>query len=329
LINGITLNHLDPAGALQSITLDSKELYNTKVLITGSQGMLGGGISVVLANLILKQELNCQLYLASRSWSNLEKFNHNETVNFISNEQARAGDIPFDFIIHCASPSNITKVQSLKELIDINVGYLQDSINFSTKKVVFISSGEVYGGKTTETSTSLPTSDLSNRRNWYPSAKQEAEKILGKLSAVQGFSLDVIRLFHTFGPGLNPNDGRSFGDIIYGAAISKRIILKSTGSQVRSFLYLTDAIRAILMCMSTKTGNRTFNVGSPNPTSIYEFANLVADISGSTIEFREENFEHSPFDEIIPDISGIQSLGWLPEVDLRVAITRTLNWVRG
>ncbi len=328
MINGTTFSDLDPEGTLQSISLNSEELYKKKVLITGSQGMLGGGLSVVLTNLILEQKLNCQLYLASRSWGSSEKISRNEKVKFITNEQARAGNIPFDFIIHCASPSNITKVQSLKELIDLNIGYLQDCINFSTKKIVYISSGEVYGGKITNTATPLSISDLSNRRNWYPSAKLEAERILGELSAVQGFSLDVIRLFHTFGPGLNPNDGRSFGDIIYGAAISKKITLKSTGSQVRSFLYLTDAIRAILMCMSTKTPNRIFNVGSPNPVSIYGFANLVADISGSTIEFCEEKFEHSLLDEIIPDISGIQSLGWYPEVDLRVAITRTLNWAR-
>jgi nucleoside-diphosphate-sugar epimerase len=82
------------------------------------------------------------------------------------------------------------------------------------------------------------------------------------------------------------------------------------------------------MCVSSNSTSRTFNVGSPLPVSIIEFAQIVAGLTGSRIEFRDEVFEHSPFDEIVPNISEIQSLGWSPEVRLDEAIGRTINWLK-
>jgi UDP-glucuronate decarboxylase len=324
----VTLEDLGPLESLLNFDIDFDRLQNQNILLTGSQGMLGRGLSVVLRSLVATGKLHCNLFLASREWRQEDLIQKTSGIEFISNQEARKRKIPFDLIIHCASPSNITKIQTLEELSDINYRYLEDCISHSTSKVIFISSGEVYQGKETRVSLTLNLPHLTEKRNWYPYIKLQTENKLDLLSFERGFSLVVMRLFHTFGPGMHRDDGRSFSDIIYGAEISGKIVLKSAGTHVRSFLFLTDAIRAILMCLTSGSESRVLNVGSSEPRSILEFAKIVSNITGSKIEFQDVDFEHSPFEVIVPDISEIKSLGWLPEIDLEEGINRTLKWVQ-
>ncbi len=290
--------------------------------------MIGGALAATLAQLIEDQLVECELFLASRSWQGSEGLFQNKSIRPISNTKARSGSILFDTIIHCASPSNITKIESLDELSDINTRFLSECISSLTKKVVFISSGEIYGGNITQIDSIPPPLDENIRRHWYPIAKLETEQYLKRKTEDTNLSVDIVRLFHTFGPGLGPNDGRSFADILYSAAFSKEITLKSEGQQIRSFLYLGDAVSAILLSLVRRSPYQVTNVGSPIGTSILSFANLVAEITESIVSFSKSKFEHSPFDSVIPDITETVKLGWSPKVSLPDAISTTLLWVK-
>lgn len=316
----------DPAN--QILNLDYSSTYGKRILITGTRGMIGGALAATLAELIDDQLVECELYLASRSWQGNGELFQSKSIKTITNVEARSGSIFFNTIIHCASPSNITKIESLDKLRDINTGFLQECISPITEKVVFISSGEVYGGNITQIDSLPPSLDENTRRHWYPIAKLETEKFLSEEKENKELSVDVLRLFHTFGPGLSPDDGRSFADIIYSAAFSKEIMLKSDGKQVRSFLYLSDAVSAILLSLIRRNAYQVSNVGSPEEISILKFANLVAEITGSTIRHSNSKFEHSPFDSVVPDIRESVELGWSPKVTLPDAISATLAWIR-
>jgi UDP-glucuronate decarboxylase len=310
------------------LSLDYSSIRAERILITGSRGMLGTALATALAKLIADQLLECELFLASRSWQGSEELFKNSSVKLISNIEARSGKIAFDAIIHCASPSNITKIENFDQLIDINTGYLRDCISPVTRKVVFISSGEVYGGNVTLINSIQPMLNPGTRRHWYPIAKLDAELFLKQATIDTNLSVDVVRLFHTFGPGLKPQDGRSFADIIYSAAFSKTITLKSDGKQIRSFLFLSDAVSAILMSLIRRTDYKITNVGSPEGTSILNFAKLVSEITKSAIRFSDSKFEHSPFDTVIPDIQETVKLGWSPKVTLADAVSATLRWIK-
>lgn len=312
----------------QILDLDYSSTFGKRILITGTRGMIGRALAVTLAELIDDQLVECELYLASRSWQGSGEEFQSKSIKTITNVKARSGSIFFDTIIHCASPSNITKIESLDELRDINTGFLRECISPITKKVVFISSGEIYGGNSTQIDSIPPSLDENTRRHWYPIAKLETEKFLSGEKVNKEFSVDVLRLFHTFGPGLSPDDGRSFADIIYSAAFSKEITLKSDGSQVRSFLYLSDAVSAILLSLIRRNAYHVSNIGSPEGISILKFANLVAEITGSSVRHLNSKFDHSPFDSVIPDIRESVKLGWSPKVTLPDAIFATLAWIK-
>ncbi len=299
-----------------------------RILITGSNGMLGNALAVTLDNIIYEQSLRCDLFLASRIWPEESISRFRSSPHLLNNIEVRSKKYDFDLIVHCASPSNVTKIEGYLQLADINRGFLEDCISENTKKVVFISTGEVYKGGETKIGPMKLEEISENKRDWYPLAKIDCENYLSEVSSASEISVDILRLFHTFGPGISRNDGRSFSDILYSASDKKRIELKSDGSQVRSFLYLADAISAILLCLEEISEFRVFNIGSPHQFSIMEFAKLVGNATDSDVIVKKSQFDHSPFDVIVPDISETLSWGWKPIVDIRDSINLTLNWIK-
>jgi nucleoside-diphosphate-sugar epimerase len=233
-----------------------------------------------------------------------------------------------DLVIHAASPSNFTKIKTLEELLQVNLGMTNEILSLTPKRMVFISSGEVYGG--TSFRENRITKHLSPfiDRNWYPIAKMATENRLIENQDRLNTSIAIIRLFHTFGPGVKSDDGRSFADIVWAAAQGKDIVLYSAGTQKRTFLYLADAIDAILkVAFTDQVHNEIYNLGSTEPYTIAEFAQIAADLVGVSVTFKgNSEYIHSNIDAIVPQINNIYELGWHPQIELKAGLSATINW---
>jgi nucleoside-diphosphate-sugar epimerase len=301
------------------------------LLITGSSGMLGKALTATIIEMAKKNaDMNLIIYLASRNWNGKQPIHlAGTTIYFITNDEARSGKYDFNFILHCASPSNYSRVKSLDELIEVNLNFLKDCIGNQTIGLTYISSGEVYGGDET---TKLPNElELKSRgkRGFYPLAKLQTENFLAERNRNYGLQVKILRLFHTFGPGISKNDGRSFADFLYAGAESNQIVLKTDGSQVRSFLYLGDAVEAILHFSTNEKNFELHNIGSSIPVTIREFAEAVAKITQQKVIFRHDSkYVKSPFDVILPNIETAQESGWSPKTDLADSINQTIHWIR-
>lgn len=195
------------------------------------------------------------------------------------------------------------------------------------RKIVFISSGEVYGALPPDEDQEIPNFDLSVKRNWYPAAKMAGEKLLGEFPASIATS---IRLFHTFGPGVKEDDGRSFADFLWAAARGKDIILKSNGLQERSYLYIPDAIEGIFRILEQVNNTEPiFNLGSEKKSTVLSLAEMVSQKTDTNLRFEfTEEFEHSPNHSLLPNTAKLKSLGWNANYDLSFAIDKTLQWIR-
>jgi len=316
---------------LDSISLGHHKNDNQPtILVTGAQGMLGNGIATALVKL---GELNSQrLILASRKWSSeaIKKWSKNPQCKLIRNEEIAQLPHKIDLVIHTASPSNITQIDSLEELEKTNVGTLKILQKLDPTRIVFISSGEVYSGKATNEQEILDKFSKANLRDWYPMSKIAAEAELIRFAQSHNREVCIIRLFHTFGPGVKIDDGRSFADILWGAAKNKKIVLKSQGEQVRTFLYLSDAVNGILsLSLSQENRFQIVNLGSTEHISILDFARITAEVSESTISIEPEpNFHHSPNQVIIPTLENLRSIGWNANVELSDGIQRTVDWIK-
>jgi nucleoside-diphosphate-sugar epimerase len=317
-----------------SVTLTPNNSNQIKsILITGAQGMLGHGLAVTVKQLMLTNKLSeSHLFLASRNWSSDAGLTWKDVPNcyLITNEQIPSVEQQIDLVLHTASPSNITKISSFEELEMANLGILDKILKLHPKKIVYISSGEVYGGRQSNEDTVLGNFSKSKVRDWYPLAKLTSEDELRRVQDDKKLQACVIRLFHTFGPGVKFNDGRSFADVLWGATINNEIILKSKGEQVRTFLYLSDALDGILsIAFNQNIGFSVTNLGSPTSISVYDFANTVANISGAIVRFEEtDTFQHSPNKVIVPNLERLIQSGWNEKVSLEDGIRRTIDWIR-
>jgi UDP-glucuronate decarboxylase len=309
------------------------KLWPTSILVTGSQGMLGNAIAKALYFWQTNGGLTeTKLFLASRQWTIKARKNWKESANLqlLTNSDISKIRDEVEVIVHTASPSNITQINSYQELHQSNVGMLDEMLTLGPKKIVYISSGEVYRKEPTVEGTHYRDFLKSNRRDWYPIVKLETEKHLEILSAKGRLEVVVLRLFHTFGPGVKRNDGRSFADILWGAALHQEIFLHSPGAQVRSFLYLSDAVDGILRAAFTKkSGYFVANLGSDAPVTIREFAEKVSSITGSKIKYElDSKFSHSPNDFLVPIIQNMRLYDWAPKIETKIGIERTINWIK-
>ncbi len=327
------VTHSDIFGE-QMESLIHEDLKSTKsILVTGAQGMLGNAIAIRLNRILTAIAISeWSLVLASRNWSknailNWEKY---PNVKLVENHEIATFPMNVELVIHTASPSNITKIETFESLKSVNLGLIDRIAPLGPRRIVFISSSEVYRGNE---SLELPVStdlNLKDKRDWYPAAKSLTENALLLMERDLGTEICIIRLFHTFGPGVKSDDGRSFADILWGAVRDNVITLKSNGDQVRTFLYLADATEAIIDLAFDREKNATiFNLGSSQRTTILEFAEKVANATNASIRFTtDKEFLHSKQDHTVPCLDRMTERGWKPKYDLDVGINHTLSWIK-
>jgi dTDP-glucose 4,6-dehydratase/UDP-glucuronate decarboxylase len=239
----------------------------------------------------------------------------------------------FTHTFHAASPASPNNFNEVQTLMFLNHDILPKLVEATSQFFVFFSTGEVYGTDApphvTEDYQGKVTS--SKERASYPIAKLSGEQLLQQLAKDSEATIRVVRLFHTFGPGISEIDPRSFSAFLYQAVQNKSILLSSQGTQIRTFLHLADTTRALTAIMQTKmlVESEPINLGSSNPISIYDFASLVAKFTESKIVMNwSSDFEQSPNNILIPDTNKLMGLGWKEQIGTADAIQDVLAWLK-
>jgi len=314
-------------------------LNKKRILITGAQGLIGNYLAQALAEAMLAQGLSpLTLFLQSRrtldhrqSWTSQLKFVEHLHFPLDFSEVFP----PVDVIVHAASPASPSKYNSPESLYIPNISGIVTALSLSQvpERQLFISSGEVYGLHTESLRSSEinPRFQSSGPRADYPNAKLVAEKLL--LDArFSGSRFNVARLFHTFGPGLSENDGRSFADFLHTAAKHKTLTLYSTGHDVRNFAYIEDSVAGLLQILVSENDGQVFDVAGPSRLTIREFAEVVADLSGEEIVFEDTSAQRgrTPITGYppIPSTQALMALGWSAQISLEEGARRTLEFIQ-
>ena len=277
--------------------LDSGIQFGLKnnIFITGASGMLGQYTVEFFLALqdILEIDLNIYVnYRKDNSYFNHlvvnnAKFLHRLSNKDFSSKLLQCGENKM--LIHAASPSN---TESLKDdptnLIECNLAQVLDfSKTFAASggTFTFFSSGEVYGPNPP-----LPTSELDfspfnhlDIKGVYGESKKIAELILFMNSLQNEFQFNALRIFHTFGPGINLNDPRIFGTILKALHFREPIILRSDGTSQRTLMYTGDLLQAVLLTCA-KSENYVLNVAGSEELSILELSERAAKLVTPKLE---------------------------------------------
>ncbi len=158
----------------------------------------------------------------------------------------------------------------------------------------------------------------------YDEAKRYAEALTMAYHRQQGVDTAIVRIFNTYGPRMRPNDGRAIPNFISQALAGKPLTVYGEGSQTRSFCYVDDLIRGLILLVDSGE-HLPVNIGNPGEYTILQLAEAVLAATGSPSQIV---FEALPVDDPQvrqPDITRArQILGWEPEIELDEGLRRTL-----
>lgn len=193
------------------------------------------------------------------------------------------------------------------------------------------STSEVYGDPTEHPQRESYNGNVNpiGPRSCYDEAKRYAEALCVAFQNELAADVRIVRIFNTYGPRLDPHDGRVVSNFITQAISGLPLTVFGSGSQTRSFCFISDEVAGILRLLESDY-SAPVNIGNPGEFTMLELASLVLELTSSKSDLV---FESLPEDDPVrrrPDISvAVRELGWEPTIDLREGLRRTIDWFRG
>ncbi|MBQ7165422.1 MAG: SDR family oxidoreductase [Treponema sp.] len=168
-------------------------------------------------------------------------------------------------------------------------------------------------------------------RSCYDEGKRGAETLFFDYHRQHGTRIKVVRIFNTYGPHMNPEDGRVVSNFIIQALKGEDITVYGEGRQTRSFCYVDDLIRGFLLLMdSPEDVTGPVNLGNPGEFTMLELAEKVIALTGSKSRITHMSLPGDDPKQRRPDISLAGSLlGWKPEIMLEEGLKRTIEYFKG
>jgi dTDP-glucose 4,6-dehydratase len=236
-----------------------------------------------------------------------------------------------DVIYHLASPASPIDYARLP-LHTLKVGsygthHMLGLAKFKRARFLLASTSEVYGDPQVHPQPETYWGHVNpiGPRGVYDEAKRYAEALSMAYHRQQGVDTCIVRIFNTYGPRMRPHDGRAIPTFVRQALEDKPLTVFGDGSQTRSFCYVDDLVRGLVL-LAESGEHLPVNIGNPTEMSLLSLAETVIRVSGSKSEIV---FEALPVDDPQvrqPDITRArQVLGWEPEVGLEDGLRRLLG----
>ena len=199
-------------------------------------------------------------------------------------------------------------------------------------RVLHASTSEVYGDPTVHPQTEDYWGNVNpiGPRSCYDEGKRVAESLCVNYHHEHKLEVRIIRIFNTYGPRMDPNDGRVISNFITQALRGQPITIYGEGTQTRSFCYADDLIRGMMLMMDQDHEIGPVNIGNPGEYTMLQLAQEVL----KAIPESKSTIQHVPLPQDdpkqrCPDIAKAKSLlGWSPEIDLKTGLVRTVAYYR-
>lgn len=262
-------------------------------------------------------------------------------VEFLSSDIATAETIPFaDYVIHAAASTDARNylIRPQEERNNIHAGtfnYCQLAKKFHrNSKIIFVSSGAVYGKQPThikkipENYISIDHSDMQDGKRDYAIAKRDAEAAIQQLGQ-EGLSVSIARCFAFVGAWLPRDQHFAIGNFIEDGLNGREIMVKAQHHVYRSYMYADDLVEwLITIAHNANQYCPIYNVGSDNPISIINLAELVAQQFGLSVN-RPLSITNENIDRYIPDIKKAKNiLNLRLNNDIEKSIIKTIDVIR-
>ena len=321
------------------------KLNGASVLVTGATGLIGSCLVRVLSEYAQRSMTSLTIYALVRDREKAEVLVANcvRPCNLVLLE----GDVchpiqldsSVDYIVHAASRTDSAGfVTDPVSVIDTTISGIKSVLEFAkdhgARGVVFLSTMEVYGlnsegGRIAEST--YDSLDPLSVRNCYPISKCMAENICCAYHLQYGVPVTIARLAQSFGPGVQPGDGRVFSYFARCVLENQDIVLKTKGESKRVYVYTLDAVSAILILLIKGTRGEAYNIANEETyCSIREMAEMVSDrVAGGRIAVKtelEDCPQYMPPHFLNLSSAKLRKLGWVPRYSLEDMYRRLVRY---
>lgn len=324
------------------------EFEGKSIMITGASGLICSSIVDVLIHYNETHEGKIQIFVAGRSYEKMMiRFSPYFTKDYICflkyDATSTNNNLNFhcDYIIHGASnacPGMIIKkpVETMMGNI-IGIEYLLNfSQRYNVKRVLYISSSEVYGNSISNmfySENDYGYINFFNSRNSYSIGKRAAETLCVSYADEYGVESVIVRPGHVYGPTASPSDNRVSSMWAYAAARREDIVMKSDGTQLRSYCYCLDCASAILKVLLKGEKTHAYNISNPNSiVSIKDIAEILSRIAGVKVikekPMDDEKRGFNPMNNSVLNSTRLQNLNWKGMYDVERGIAHTVSILR-
>jgi dTDP-glucose 4,6-dehydratase len=299
-------------------------------VVTGGAGFLGSHLCEYL--LARGQRVICVDNLITSTLGNIEHI-RDEGFVFLHHDMTEYLDVgePVDFVYHFAALASPVDYMRMP-LHSLKVGsygthHALGLAKFKRARFLLASTSEVYGDPQVHPQPETYWGHVNpiGPRGVYDEAKRYAEALTMAYNSQQGVDTAIVRIFNTYGPRMRPHDGRAIPTFVRQALANEPMTVYGDGSQTRSFCYVDDLVRGIVL-LAESGEHYPVNVGNPNEFTILELAQTVLRLTDSTSEIVYEALPADDPQVRQPDITrAVQVLGWQPEIELEEGLRRMLG----
>ena len=303
------------------------------VLVTGGAGFLGSHLCDAL--LAEGHSVVCADNLLTGRMENLAHLRHESRFAFLEQDVSRPFDPgKVDYVFHFASPAS--PVDYLEHAIEtLQVGSLgsMNCLELAKKygaKFFLASTSECYGDPLEHPQKETYWGHVNpiGPRSVYDESKRFAEAATMAYHRYHRVDTHIVRIFNTYGPRLQINDGRVISNFMKQALRGEDLTVYGDGSQTRSFCYVSDEVAGIL-ALSKFDEHEPTNIGNPVEFTILECAQAVLEVTGSSSKMRYEPLPQDDPRQRRPDIGKAKRLlGWEPTIDLRTGLRLSLDYFK-
>lgn len=258
----------------------------------------------------------------------------NDNFSLIEHDVEKPYSIDCDEIYNLACPASPIHYQhdSVKTIRTSVIGAM-NMLELAMKnnaRILQTSTSEVYGNPNVspQPESYWGNVNCNGPRSCYDESKRLVESLFVNYNLQYGVRTKIVRIFNTYGPYMQPNDGRVVSNFIIQALRNQPITVYGNGLQTRSFMFADDLIEGITRLMDSDDSLvRPVNIGNPQELTVRELANLIISLTGSRSQIVYKPLPVDDPQRRNPDISlARERLGWSPKVDISDGIAKTIEY---
>ena len=313
-----------------------EQLFGKSILITGGTGMICSAVADVLFYLNEKKNANIKVIFAGRHRESIERWFPEAKWDFVEFDATKPYETEneVDYVIYGASNADPKAIAEYPvETIMSNTSGLNNVVkNTTANRYLYISSSEVYGNsdKAPYREEDYGYVDILNMRACYPSSKRLAETLCVSYAEEYNKEFVIVRPGHIYGPTITKSDSRASAQFSRMAADGEDIVMKSAGSQLRSYTYVYDCASAILAVLINGEINNAYNISNKDSIcTIKDIAEALAKAGGSKVVFEEASDSEKKSFNLMSNSSlnsdKIEKLGWKAAFDLTTGVEQTIE----